>query len=150
MDNDGYPIWSTFKNIDPSDPRIDRDEYDFVISLHFESPRLFDIPSYSALWNPLEFYFMFGYEKSIMKLVSHNYALSCDSDLADNHALNLFQGLGRPVTDLPKLFHSPPNPTFLPPSPKRPNFSTSASTGNGSVDLRAGITIFSRPSTKKT
>lgn len=115
VDNDGYPIWSTFKNIDPSDPRIDRDEYDFVISLHFESPRLFDIPSYSALWNPLEFYFMFGYEKSIMKLVSHNYALSCDSDLADNHALNLFQGLGRPVTDLPKLFHSPPEP-YLPPA----------------------------------
>lgn len=115
VDNDGYPIWSTFKNVDPSDPRIDRDQYDFVISLHFESPRLFDIPSYSALWNPLEFYFMFGYEKSVMKLVSHNDALSCDSDLADNHALNLFRGLGRPVADLPKLFHSPPEP-YLPPT----------------------------------
>ncbi|WP_447411939.1 hypothetical protein, partial [Clostridium perfringens] len=75
--------------------------YDFVISLHFESPRLFDLYSYAALWNPADFYFIFGYDKSSMKLVSHNDALSCGSDLADNHALNLFRGLGRPVTDLP-------------------------------------------------
>lgn len=114
VDNDGYPIWSTFKNVDKSDPRIDRSEYDFVISLHFESPRLFDLYSYAALWNPSDFYFIFGYEKSSMKLVSHNDALSCGSDLADNHALNLLRGLGRPVTDLPKLYHAPPEPYLRP------------------------------------
>ncbi len=93
---------------------------------------------------------MFGYEKSIMKLVSHNYALSCDSDLADNHALNLFQGLGRPITDLPKLFHSPPEP-YLPPAIT--DTSKLFYIGINWERLggpKGGITIFSRPSMKKT
>ncbi len=115
VDNDGYPLWSNDRMVSPSDARITRAECEFVISLHFESPRLTDIHSYVALWNPAEFLAAFGYDHSARQLASHNDALSCRSHVVDAHALNLFAGLGRPLrTPLPELFVSLPEP-FLEP-----------------------------------
>ncbi|MDR3733952.1 MAG: glycosyltransferase [Acidobacteriaceae bacterium] len=105
IDNDGYVINSTI--LDSDGTRVDHGMCDFAISFHFESPKVIDFYTYIALWNPLEFYFMFGYDPSIAKLISHDDVLSCDSDLADAHALNLFGAIDRPVQQpLPKMFHS--------------------------------------------
>lgn len=115
VDNDGYPLWSTIDEPLRSNERITQDECDFVISLHFESPRLYDIFSYVALWNPPEFYHLFGYQKTSERLVSHNDVLSCHSDMADDHALNLFRGFERHLPKpFPTLFHSLPKPYLEP------------------------------------
>ena len=105
MDNDSYTIWSTNPSYNQEMLRIDHKNCDFAISLHFESPKTADIYTYATLWNPYEFYFLWGYDKSIVKLLSHDDLLTSGSKPAEAHALNLFQAIGRPVpTPLPELF----------------------------------------------
>ena len=115
VDNDGLVIWaSPALNVAPGD-QLDKRMVEFAISLHFESPRMVDVYSYYALWQPLSFYFDFGYEKSVDKFLSHNDLLSCDSDVADAHAMNLFASCGRaPKAPLPTLFHAVPQPYLEP------------------------------------
>jgi hypothetical protein len=114
VDNHGYMLWSNFTATD-CNTRLDFDTCDFVISLHFESPKFFDAYHYIALWNPPEFYFQFGYDNSVEKLISHDDLISCRSVIANSHALNLLSGFHREVMQpLPELFHSVPEP-FLEP-----------------------------------
>lgn len=114
VDNDGYVLWSTA--VTRVGARLTEAECQFAISLHFESPRLFDVFSYAALWNPPEFYSVFGYQRSVEQLATHNDVLSCRSELADAHAANVFAGFGRELSrPLPEMFHSLPGP-FLEPN----------------------------------
>ena len=115
VDNDGLIIWASPALNVALGEQIDRDMVEFAISLHFESPRKVDVYSYYALWQPLSFYFDFGYEKSVDRFLSHNDIMSCDSDIADAHALNLYASCGRmPRMPLPRLFHAVPQPYLEP------------------------------------
>ena len=115
IDNDGYPLWASDRVISRASPRLTAADCDYMISLHFESPKLIDIPSYTALWNPPKFYDVFGYQQSVEKLASHDDVLSCGSTVADTHALNLFEGYGRVLpVPLPTLYHSVPAPHLEP------------------------------------
>jgi len=115
IDNDGYVIGSTRDGDGLIGSRITREHCEFVISLHFQSPRLYDIDTYITLWNPPEFYHVFGYQTSIAAMASHSDVLSCHSDMADQHALNVFGGFGKHLdTPLPTLFHSLPKPYLDP------------------------------------
>lgn len=115
ISNAGSVLWANSRLDVKIGDILPKGSVDFVISLHFESPRLIDEYTYYALWQPLEFYFDFGYQKSIDKAMSHNDVISCDSDIADNHALNLLSGLGRaPKLPLPKMFHTLPEPFLVP------------------------------------
>src|SRR4051812_6506309 len=50
VDNDGRPLWANRRMaLDRSKP-LGPSEIDFMISLHFLSPRLIDVYSYYALW----------------------------------------------------------------------------------------------------
>ena len=114
-DNNGYPLWSS--NFQPlnKNKQLDPSSIDFMISLHFESPRLFDVYSYYALWQPLDFYDAFGYEKTSEQVLSHIDGLSCHSNAADFHARNLFDGARTAKSGLfPAFFHSPPKPYYEP------------------------------------
>lgn len=114
IDNHGYVLHSTLFP-DGEEHRIENGDCDFAVSLHFESPKTVDVYTYAALWNPLEFYFAWDYESSIRKFLSHNDLLSCGSDSAEAHALNLLQGFGRvPPLPLPRLYHSIPRTEFRP------------------------------------
>lgn len=111
VDNDGRPLWANRPmSLDMSKP-INPAGVNFMISLHFESPRLIDVYSYYALWQPLDFYFQFGYEASLQKMLSHNDCLSCLSDSADAHARTTFGARGdlNPAP-FPTLFHNSPQP----------------------------------------
>jgi len=111
VDNDGYPLWSNDDFEFDKSARIDPRSVDFMICLHFESPRFLDVYSYYALWQPVEFYNVFGYEKSVEQMLTHTDCLSCRSDDADAHARNLFGGVREGfLEDIPVLFHSPPRP----------------------------------------
>jgi hypothetical protein len=115
IDNAGNVLWASPELRLAEGKQLPAGAVKFVLSLHFDSPKLHDFYSYYALWQPIEFYYDFGYQASIDKLTTHNDLMSCDSDLADAHALNLFSGLGRrPLLPLPRLFHTLPEP-FLEP-----------------------------------
>ncbi len=115
-DNDGYPFWTSDGKPVDTMRQVTRDDADFMISLHFETPRLLDIPSYYAIWQPVSFYSDFGYARSTEKLLTHSGMLSCSADLADAHIRNLLISLGQDADVVfPYLFHSPPEP-YYPPS----------------------------------
>lgn len=115
VDNDGRPLWASRKMYLDRSKRIAQGSANFMLSLHFESPRLFDIYSYYAAWQPLQFYHQFGYDASVEKVLTHSDWISCDSKMADAHARNLFSGC-RPGTSIDplQLFHSPPQPYHPP------------------------------------
>lgn len=97
--------------IESPEKQIASDDVDFVIHLHFESPKTYDAFSFVALWNPLQFYFDWGYRKFSNNIVSHDDFLSCDSTCADDHVkrmilfdethlephFNLFHSLSTPI-----------------------------------------------------
>ena len=114
-DNDGYPAWwSDGADVDTT-RRVAVGEFNFMVSLHFESPRLLDIYSYYAVWQPIDFYFQFGYEPSVDKLLTHDDALSCSADRSDAHIRTLMAATGTlPPDPFPYLFHSPPEPYHEP------------------------------------
>jgi hypothetical protein len=115
VDDNGYIIQSNGSKKHGKRTRIQKEDCEFLLSLHFESPRVHDIFSYAALWNPLNFYSMFGYHASTEKLASHNDVLSCRSDIADAHAANLFEGMGREIQlPPPAFFHTVPGPLLKP------------------------------------
>jgi hypothetical protein len=116
VDNSGKIVWASPGMNLKAGSALPVDSVDFAISLHFESPRILDVYTYYALWQPIKFYHDFNYQRSLEKFSTHNDLLSCHSDIADAHALNIFSGLGRaPITPLETLFHSLPQP-FLEPN----------------------------------
>lgn len=68
---------------------IKNQEVDFIINLHFASPKCYDGFSYVALWNPVKFYHDWGYKKYSYNLTSHHDFISCLSEPADDHALRI-------------------------------------------------------------
>src|SRR5487761_2092024 len=71
------------QTIDPPHRRMTQADLDFVIHLHFSTPKAYDIFSFVALWNPLQFYHDFGYRRVSRHLLTHDDALSCGSPAAD-------------------------------------------------------------------
>jgi hypothetical protein len=75
--------------IDPPHTQLTQNDVDFVLSLHFETPKQFDIFSFVTLWNPLQFYHEWGYRKFTRHLLTHDDFLSCDSASGDDHVMRL-------------------------------------------------------------
>lgn len=94
--------------------RITAEDVDFAIHLHFSTPKLYDIFSFVALWNPLRFYYDWGYQKYSRYLVTHDDFLSCNSKMADDHVNRMI--LTDPLHDMPhfEMFHSLSEPIFPP------------------------------------
>ena len=95
--------------------QLTQDDVDFVLSLHYETPKRYDIFSFVALWNPLEFFHMWGYRLHTLHLLTHDDFLSCSSESADDHVRRIIAE--DPLRDGPvlKLFHSLSEP-ILPPT----------------------------------
>ncbi len=57
-----------------SDPSvaIDSSNVDFVLHLHYETPKCYDAFSFVALWNPVAFYHHWGYERCSRNLTTHD------------------------------------------------------------------------------
>ena len=100
--------------VDPPHVQLTQDDVDFVLSLHYETPKRYDIFSFVALWNPLQFYHEWGYRKFTRHLLTHDDFLSCSSPWADDHIRRL---LARdPMREGPELqlYHSLSEPIFPP------------------------------------
>lgn len=90
------------------------DTHDFVINLHYDTPKGFDLYSFNALWNPPDFFHEWGFKRCIENLISHDDFLSCDCKAADDLVLARistnphFQPIDK------RLFHSVSNIAFSP------------------------------------
>lgn len=102
--------------------KVTKEDVDFAIHLHFETPKNYDLFSFVALWNPLQFYFDFGYEGTSANIASHDDFLSCLSVAADDHVKRLIYN--DPLHKKPKfhMFHSVPGPVVEPAARKRDLF----------------------------
>lgn len=101
--------------VEPPHTQLTKDDVDFILSLHYETPKRYDIFSFVALWNPLDFYYIWGYRRFTQHLLTHDDFLSCSSDSADDHVRRI---IGEdPLRDGPvlQLFHSLSEP-LLPPT----------------------------------
>ena len=68
--------------LDCPEKRVTGRDVDFVISLHFETPKAYDVFSFVALWNPLRFFKDYGYRHYSKNLLTHDDFLSCSSTWA--------------------------------------------------------------------
>ena len=93
---------------------------DFVISLHFKTPKCFDAFTYLALWNPVQFFHDWGYGPYATNLLSFDDFLSCSSTEADAHLRRLIAFGHAHLPPRFTFYHSLSSP-ILPPTkgPKR-------------------------------
>ncbi|WP_226505260.1 glycosyltransferase family 1 protein [Pseudomonas sp. MWU16-30317] len=94
--------------ISAPDTKVNKQNVDFVIHLHYDTPKLYDAFSFVALWNPLKFYHEWGYQRCSRNLTTHDDFISCSSSAADDHVSRMIRGS---TTHLParyKLYHSTP------------------------------------------
>lgn len=89
-----------------NDIYISKKEIDFVISLHYEHPKLYDVFSFVALWNPVQFYHQWGYQRTSRNLVSHDDFLSCSSPAADDQVRRKIWNSSAHLPAKFKLYHS--------------------------------------------
>lgn len=100
--------------IDEPSKTITKNDVDFVLHLHFDTPKLYDAFSFVALWNPIQFYHEWGYSRTSRNLLSHDDFVSCSSTAADDHVGRLIR---KAATHLPpyfNLYHSLAEVVHLP------------------------------------
>lgn len=87
-----------------SDPDtvITKKDVDFVLHLHYDTPKFYDAFSFVALWNPIQFYHEWGYQRTSRNLSTHDDFVSCSSPAADDHVGRMIR---RNATHLPALFN---------------------------------------------
>jgi len=100
--------------VDPPNVQLTQEDVDFVLSLHFETPKQYDIFSFVALWNPVQFFHEWGYRKFTRNLLTHDDFLSCSSPWADDQVRRLISS--DPMREPPalQLYHSLSEPIFPP------------------------------------
>lgn len=65
---------------------IEIKDLNFIISLHYDAPKSFQCNTFIALWNPMDFYYKFGLERTINNLLSYDgYLLGSDHDFNNIH-----------------------------------------------------------------
>lgn len=99
----------------PPFTQLTREDIDFVLHLHYETPKCYDMFSIVALWNPLGFYHMWGYRRHASHLLTHDDFVSCDSRPADDHVARLIARSPMRVGPAFTLHHSLAEP-ILPPT----------------------------------
>lgn len=101
---------------------VNKKNVDFVIHLHFDTPKSYDAFSFVALWNPLEYYFVWGFERTISNLLSHDDFLSCGSNVFDEFISGYITESSNHLVPYFKLHHSLPKVEYLPSKKKNKLF----------------------------
>lgn len=85
-------------------------DVDFVIHLHYDTPKQYDAFSYVALWNPIQFYHDWDYNRTSRNLTTHDDFLSCNSKAADDHVKRMLKShRASHAEDFLTLHHSTAN-----------------------------------------
>ena len=85
---------------------ITKKDVDFVIHLHYDTPKLYDAFSFVALWNPTQFYHQWGYSRCSRNLLTHDDFISCSSPAADDHVGRMVRGSATHFPPHFNLYHS--------------------------------------------
>lgn len=96
---DGY-------RLDQPEIKISQKSVDFVIHLHYDTPKNYDAFSFVALWNPINFFLEWGYARTSRNLTTHDDFLSCSSDAADHHVARMVRGTSTRLPPKFQLYHS--------------------------------------------
>ena len=88
--------------LEAPDKIVAKNDVDFVLHLHYDTPKLYDAFSFVALWNPVHFYHEWGYSRTSRNLLTHDDFLSCSSPAADDHVGRLIR---KAATHLPPFFN---------------------------------------------
>lgn len=94
--------------------KVSKTNVDFVLHLHYDTPKRYDAFSIVALWNPLKFYHEWGYRRCSRNLTTHDDFISCSSDAADHHVARMILRSKSHLPALFKLYHSTPSVTHAP------------------------------------
>lgn len=86
--------------------KVSKSNVDFVIHLHYDTPKYYDAFSFVALWNPLKFYHEWGYIRCSRNLTTHDDFLSCSSSAADDHVARMIRGTATHLPARFNLYHS--------------------------------------------
>ncbi|APQ14495.1 hypothetical protein BJP27_13530 [Pseudomonas oryzihabitans] len=111
---DCIEIYFDGKPIQGNGGAISRKDVDFVIHLHYDTPKCYDAFSFVALWNPIKFYHEWGYKRTTRNLLSHDDFLSCSSAAADAHVARIVRRLDSHLPPKFKLYHSTPGLIYPP------------------------------------
>lgn len=87
---------------------------DFVLHLHYDTPKLYDAFSFVALWNPTAFYHEWGYARTSRNLLTHDDFISCSAPAADDHVNRLIRKVTTHLPPLFNLYHSVADTTHKP------------------------------------
>lgn len=88
------------------DLKVSRNNVDFVLHLHYDTPKNYDAFSFVALWNPLSFYHEWGYLRCSRNLLSHDDFFSCSSTVADDHVARMVRNSKSHLPPQFNLYHS--------------------------------------------
>ncbi|WP_082360468.1 glycosyltransferase family protein [Paracidovorax avenae] len=88
---------------------VSRSNVDFVVHLHYDTPKLYDAFSFVALWNPLQFYHEWGYARTSRNLTTHDDFLSCNCQSADDHVSRMIRNDANHLAPYFSLYHSTPD-----------------------------------------
>jgi hypothetical protein len=91
--------------LEDPDKQVSENNVDFVIHLHYDTPKNYDAFSFVALWNPIRFYNEWGYYRCSRNLVTHNDFISCGSDMADCHVGRIIRHTNTHLAPHFALFH---------------------------------------------
>jgi hypothetical protein len=94
--------------------KVSKSNVDFVIHLHYDTPKNYDAFSFVALWNPMKFYHEWGYERTSRNLTTHDDFLSCSSDAADSHVARMVRTTATHLPARFNLYHSTADVTHPP------------------------------------
>ncbi len=100
--------------LDPPHTRLTQSDVDFVIHLHFETPKAYDIFSFVALWNPVQFYHDWGYRRFSRNLLTHDDFLSCSATWTDDHIRRMIAGDPTRLPPRFTMYHSLSEPILEP------------------------------------
>ena len=92
--------------IDSPSVKVSKHTVDFVIHLHYDTPKRYDAFSFVALWNPLRFYHEWGYARCSRNLTTHDDFISCSSDAADDHVSRMVRHTATHLPPYFRLYHS--------------------------------------------
>jgi hypothetical protein len=96
-------------HIDDENQSVNYSNVDFVLHLHYDTPKLYDAFSIVALWNPTRFYHEWGYHRTSRNLTTHDDFISCSSDAADHHVARMIRQSGSHLPPQFKLYHTTPD-----------------------------------------
>ncbi|MES2832652.1 MAG: glycosyltransferase family 1 protein [Pseudomonadota bacterium] len=86
--------------------KVSKSTVDFVLHLHYDTPKRYDAFSFVALWNPLRFYHEWGYARCSRNLTTHDDFISCSATAADDHVLRMIRGQATHLPAVFNLYHS--------------------------------------------